>query len=59
MYNKWKGNRALPISISVIILVAVSTAQLSSMVASNDNIATDPVYAKRHSTNFEQAASLV
>jgi hypothetical protein len=59
MYNNLKRNRALPISINVIILVAVSTAQLSSMVASNDNIAADPVYAKRHSTNFEQAASLV
>jgi hypothetical protein len=61
MYKNWKRNRALPVSISVsvIILVAVSTAQLSSMITSDDNIAAVPVYAKRHSTNFEQAASLV
>jgi hypothetical protein len=49
MYNDWKRNRALPvsISISVIILVAASTAQLSGT----------PVRA-RYSTNFEEAASL-
>jgi hypothetical protein len=37
----------------MILLVAVSTAQLSFMVLSDDNV----VYA--YSTNFNQAASLV
>jgi hypothetical protein len=40
-------------SVIAVFLVAVSTAQLSSMVLSEDNV----VYA--YSTNFNQAASLV
>jgi hypothetical protein len=46
-------NRTLSLSVIKILLVAVSTAQLSSMVLSEDNV----VYA--YSTNFNQAASLV
>jgi hypothetical protein len=54
MYNDWKRNRALPVSlsVSVILLLAVSTTQLSS----NGNIASDNAYAK-YSNN--QAQSLV
>lgn len=50
--------RASPVSISVIILVAVSTAQLSSMIALNGNSATaNNVYAK-YTNSFEETASL-
>jgi hypothetical protein len=56
MYNNnCKRNRALPVSISAIILVAVSTMQLSSMIVSNGNAASN-VYAK-YSNN--QAQSLI
>jgi hypothetical protein len=45
MYN-WEKNQALLVPISVIILVAVSTTQLSSTVVSNGNIpAVNKVYA--------------
>lgn len=43
---------------SVLIIVAGSTTQLSSMIVSKGNIA-DNVYAQRYSTSLEQAASLV
>jgi hypothetical protein len=61
MYNGSKKNLALPISLNmrVIILVAVSIAQLLSMIALNGYFAADIVYAQRYYTNFEQAASLV
>jgi hypothetical protein len=55
MYSKCKGNRALPISIMMILFVAVSTAQLTFMVASNGIIA-DNAYAK-YTNRFEEAAS--
>jgi hypothetical protein len=46
MYNNCKRNRALSVSISVVILAALSTTQLLSMVTSNDNIpAVNKVYA--------------
>jgi hypothetical protein len=47
MYNIWKGNRTLLISISVIVLISVSTPQLSSMIVANGNTAvTNNVYAQ-------------
>jgi hypothetical protein len=46
-------NSTLCLLVMMILLVAVSTAQLSFMVLSDDNV----VYA--YSTNFNQAASLV
>ena len=55
MYNNWKR----PVSISVLVLVAVSTMQLSSMITLNGNVIVDNVYAQKYSNNFEQAASLV
>lgn len=57
MYNSLKKDLALPISLNVIviILVAVSTAQLSSMMVSYADTGTN-VYAK-YSTN-NQAQSL-
>ncbi|MGH9974363.1 MAG: hypothetical protein ACRD8Z_00795 [Nitrososphaeraceae archaeon] len=57
-YNA-KRNRTLSISVIAILLVAVSTAQLSSMNGSSINIFANNVYAQKYSTNFEQAASLV
>ena len=47
MYNIWKGDRALLISISVIVLISVSTTQLSSMLMDNGSTtASDNVYAQ-------------
>jgi hypothetical protein len=47
MYNIWKGNRTLLISISVIVLMSVPTPQLSSMIVANGNTAeTNNVYAQ-------------
>lgn len=46
MYNNWKRNRSISVSLSVIFLVAVSTIQLSSMIASNDNFVASIAYAK-------------
>lgn len=47
MYNIWKGNRTLLISISVIVLISVSTAQLSSTIVANGNTAaSNNVYAQ-------------
>ena len=47
MYNIWKGNRTLLILISVIVLVAVSTIHLSSMIMANVNTAaSNNVYAQ-------------
>jgi hypothetical protein len=61
MYNSPRKSVALPVSLGVmfIILIVVSTAQISSMIASNGYFAADNVYAQRYTTNFEQAASLV
>jgi len=61
MYNSPKKNLALSYSLNVrvIILIVVSTAQISSMIASNGYFAADNVYAQRYSTSIEQAASLV
>ena len=47
MYNIGKGNRTLLISISVIVLISVSTPQLSSMIVANgDTAASNNVYAQ-------------
>jgi hypothetical protein len=46
MYNSQNKNRALPVSISVVILVAVSTMQLSPVLTSNGNIAANNPHAK-------------
>ncbi len=47
MYNVWKGNRTLLFSISVIVLVFVSTPQLSSKIVANGNtVASNNVYAQ-------------
>jgi hypothetical protein len=57
MYNSQKKNRALPVSlnVSVILLLAFSTTQLSSMVVSNGNTANN-AYAKYSNS---QAQSLI
>ena len=59
MYNisKRNGARLIPIGVLVII-VAVSTTQLASMLMPNSNIA-DNAYAKGYSTNNDQASSQV
>ena len=47
MYNNRKGNRGLFLPVIVIILVAASTTQLSSMIVSNGNtVASYDVYAQ-------------
>jgi hypothetical protein len=46
MYNIWKGNRTLLISINVIVLVAVSTIHLSMIMANVNNAASNNVYAQ-------------
>jgi hypothetical protein len=57
MYKHWNRNQPLSVSISVVILVVISTMQLSSMVVLNDNnVFTSNAYAK-YSTN-SQAQSL-
>ena len=57
MYNSPKKNLALPVllNVRVIILVVVSTMQLSSMIVSNDNVIGDDVYAQRYSNNQTQS----
>jgi hypothetical protein len=43
---KWNRNLKLSVTISVLILVTVSTMQVSSMIASNGNLDAYDVYAK-------------
>ena len=48
----------LSISLTMILVVAVLAGQLSSIVSPNGNTV-NIVYAKKYSSNYEQAASTV